>query len=536
MTPGDAPVAPVDSLEIQVVRQNGVSETIEVYRNIVNLRLYNQRLISIFLPEGLSNLESLNLSGNQFTSFTLPRGLTSLKELGLSGNQLTSSSLSLLGVSANLESLNLANNRLTSFTVPTGWTSLKELNLLGNQLTSLSLPDGLTNLERLDLSNNQLTSLTLPDGLTSLKWLDLSNNQLTSLTLPDGLTSLKWLYLDRNQLTSLTLSPDTASSIDSLNLQISGNPLVNISLPAGKDIDIRLDVEPEHYGISYGVVDAVGPEISRVENGLEVSWESGVLQKSARIEGPWEDVDASSPLRIFRPSLPAEFFRVRSEGSSNPPPDPDLPTDPTPLPEPGSHPLPLNGSLEGSIDPVGEEDEYQITVTDFGTLTVYSTGSMDLYGHLLDSSGNELASNDDGGGDTNFRISRLVSAGTYYVRVRHYDNSGTGDYGITSRFVEPSRLPLNGSLEGSIDPVGEEDVYQITVTGSGTLTVYSTGSMDLYGHLLDSSGNELAFNDDGGEDTNFRISHSVSAGTYYVRVRHYDNSGTGTYGITSEFR
>ena len=70
--PGDAPVAPVDSLEIQVVRQNGVSETIEVDRDIVNLHLNNQRLISIFLPEGLMNLQVLDLSGNQFTSFTLP--------------------------------------------------------------------------------------------------------------------------------------------------------------------------------------------------------------------------------------------------------------------------------------------------------------------------------------------------------------------------------------------------------------------------------------------------------------------------------
>ena len=359
--------------------------------------------------------------------------------------------------------------------------------------------------------------------------LNLQNNQLTSLSLPDGLTKLRELDLRGNQLTSLTLSPDTASSIDSLNLQISGNPLVNISLPAGFD-KIRFDVEPEHYV----VVAAVGPKISRVENGLEVSWESGVLQKSAGVEGPWEDVNASSPLQVS-PLLSSEFFRLRAEGSSTPPPDPDLPTDPNPLPEPGSHTLPLNGSLEGSIDALGEEDVYQITVTDSGTLTVYSTGSMDLYGYLLDSSGNELASNDDGGEDTNFRISRSVGAGTYYVRVGHYDNSGTGNYGITSRFAVPSALPLNGSLEESIDPVGEVDVYQITVTDSGTLTVYSTGSMDLYGRLLDDSGNELASNDDGGEDTNFRISRSVGAGTYYVRVRHYDNSGTGNYGITSEF-
>ena len=205
------------------------------------------------------------------------------------------------------------------------------------------------------------------------------------------------------------------------------------------NLDIPADIRIEFYGASppsppdEPSLPPRGLTYRRLANGLEVSWESGVLQKSAGVEGPWEDVNASSPLQVS-PSLSSEFFRLRAEGSSTPPPDPDLPTDPNPLPEPGSHPLPLNSSLEGSIDPVGEIDVYQITVTGSGTLTVYSTGSMDLYGYLLDGSGNELASNDDGGEDTNFRISHSVSAGTYYVRVRHYDNSGTGDYGITSEF------------------------------------------------------------------------------------------------------
>lgn len=111
-------------------------------------------------------------------------------------------------------------------------------------------------------------------------------------------------------------------------------------------------------------------------------------------------------------SLPAEFFRGRAGGSSKP------------LPGPISHPLPLNGSLEGSIDAEGEIDEYQITVTDSGTLTIYSTGSTDVYGYLLDSSGKQLDSSNV------FDTSYLVRAGTYYVRVWRDDNSDTGNYAI----------------------------------------------------------------------------------------------------------
>ena len=44
-----------------------------------------------------------------------------------------------------------------------------------------------------------------------------------------------------------------------------------------------------------------------------------------------------------------------------------------------------------------------------------------------------------------------------------------------------------------------------------------------------SSCSTITYNDDGGTSANFRISRSVTAGTYYVAVRHYDStSGTGS--------
>ena len=41
----------------------------------------------------------------------------------------------------------------------------------------------------------------------------------------------------------------------------------------------------------------------------------------------------------------------------------------------------------------------------------------------------------------------------------------------------------------------------------------------------------LASNDDGGDGYNFRITHAVSAGTYYLKVVGYDASATGRYTI-----
>ena len=41
----------------------------------------------------------------------------------------------------------------------------------------------------------------------------------------------------------------------------------------------------------------------------------------------------------------------------------------------------------------------------------------------------------------------------------------------------------------------------------------------------------LARDDDGGDGYNFRIAHTVSAGTYYIKVEGYDASTTGSYTI-----
>ena len=286
---GAIPTTAQEKLEIQITKEDGVSRTIEVDRDIEELNLRSSGLTSITLPEGLTNLEVLDLSGNtQLTNVTLPGGLT------------------------NLEYLDLSLTRLTSLILPEGLTNLKELWLF-NRLTSFTLPEGLTNLEYLNLGN-RLTSLTLPEGLTNLEELNLSYNRLTSLTLPDGLTNLKYLDLRYNQLTNLFLSPDTASHHFWLNLYIEDNPWMRIRRqPVG--MNIEFDVGHEHYGISYYDLPA-SPKISQVENGWEISWDAGVLQIAASVDGPWHDVNLQSPVKLQRhliSSIPAEFFRVRAE-------------------------------------------------------------------------------------------------------------------------------------------------------------------------------------------------------------------------------
>ena len=90
----------------------------------------------------------------------------------------------------------------------------------------------------------------------------------------------------------------------------------------------------------------------------------------------------------------------------------------------------------------------------------------------------------------------------------------------------PSTTP--GELEEGKED-GDRDYFRVVVAAAGTLTVETTGRVDTYGTLFDANRTQLATNDDGGSGTNFKIERQVQAGTYYVEVRGFRPTRTGTY-------
>ena len=265
---------------------------------------------SLTLSKGLANLQTLDLSsGVDLESLTLSEGLANLQTLNLANNQLTS--LTLPQGLANLQTLNLSGNQLRSLILPAGLPSLVDLDLSDNQLVEFTLPRN--NVRTLNLSENQLTSLSLPAGTTSLTELDLSWNRFRRLALPEGLSNLQTLKLEKNQLTRITLPEGWAIS-HHLNVYPAWNPLRQVLVPRGMNLD-RLSVS----GFSrdnYTIYDpAAILKISHLEDGVEVSWSGGVLQSAPAVAGPWNDVNAISPVRRLRSSsLSSEFFRLRPEG------------------------------------------------------------------------------------------------------------------------------------------------------------------------------------------------------------------------------
>ena len=108
--------------------------------------------------------------------------------------------------------------------------------------------------------------------------------------------------------------------------------------------------------------------------------------------------------------------------------------------------IPLNGSLRVSVPSPNSSPTnshyYAFVPLTSGNVTIYSTGSFDAKCYLYASNKeDEIAYNDDYDGNTNFRITYNVTAGTlYYIRPVGYDSSGT-----TTVHIEMA-MPADGGI------------------------------------------------------------------------------------------
>ncbi|MCP5527885.1 MAG: PPC domain-containing protein [Verrucomicrobiales bacterium] len=209
----------------------------------------------------------------------------------------------------------------------------------------------------------------------------------------------------------------------------------------------------------------------------------------------------------------------------------------------------LGSSVGGVIESAGDIDYFEVSVSSSTTLTAYTTGSTDTYGYLYNAAGTQLASDDDSGEGYNFALSYPVTTGTYYVKVRHYSSTGTGPYTLYvttgggggaddhgDTFAQATVVGMNSVTAGAINWGGDVDCFRVDLSAPGTLTAYTTGTTDTYGYLYDAAGTQLAYNDDAGEGLNFHLTGVLTAGTYYVKVRHWSASSTGAYNLHLEFQ
>ena len=96
-------------------------------------------------------------------------------------------------------------------------------------------------------------------------------------------------------------------------------------------------------------------------------------------------------------------------------------------------------------------------------------------------------------------------------------------------------LTLDTDATANVDYPGKFVLFSFTPQASGSYVFYSQWDDDSYGYLFDGNMIEIAYNDDEGEDSNFRIECELQAGTqYYFGARCYSVGDTGSIPVRLE--
>ena len=112
-----------------------------------------------------------------------------------------------------------------------------------------------------------------------------------------------------------------------------------------------------------------------------------------------------------------------------------------------------------------------------------------------------------------------------------YDPGDDTPAGGTSITPSSSLSTHGGHTLSSTDTY---DFFKVELSAGYKYVFETTGSMDTYGDLFDSTtlANNVACNDDGGVDRNFKIEYiPESSGTYYLRIRAYKVGTVGSYSL-----
>jgi hypothetical protein len=111
--------------------------------------------------------------------------------------------------------------------------------------------------------------------------------------------------------------------------------------------------------------------------------------------------------------------------------------------------------------------------------------------------------------------------------------------GVAYPFDKPpvpqaTELAVGATVSESIGKHGEEDLFHLKIDSAGTYTIETSGRTDVVMTLL-GPGNltkVVAEDDDSGQGSNAKITAKLQPGEYWVRIRHYRSTGTGSYKIS----
>ncbi|MBR5923637.1 MAG: hypothetical protein IKZ59_07580, partial [Clostridia bacterium] len=142
-----------------------------------------------------------------------------------------------------------------------------------------------------------------------------------------------------------------------------------------------------------------------------------------------------------------------------------------------------------------------------GMYCFYSSGEYDTYGRIINSNGDEIAYDDDGGSGSNFKVKFTATAGnTYYLLSRLYSASNSADYTVKLieyanpvDHVEVAPIQVIKDLSGQVYTDADNNEYFRYEYYNPTYTVYSKDGSDprttSYSTYIDGQYYYLEYND-----------------------------------------
>ena len=111
-----------------------------------------------------------------------------------------------------------------------------------------------------------------------------------------------------------------------------------------------------------------------------------------------------------------------------------------------------------------------------------------------------------------------------------YNNNLNYTPKIVLSYSEPANLYLSGDIETFVSSLYPSIWYKFTPSKTDYYKIYTTGKVDTYGDLYLNKNTYVKSDDDSGNSTNFKIIEKLYADqTYYIKVRGYSSTTTGTF-------
>lgn len=214
-------------------------------------------------------------------------------------------------------------------------------------------------------------------------------------------------------------------------------------------------------------------------------------------------------------------------------------------------PVEINNELNGNDpnDPKLNNPSKKYTVKlakDKTYLIDLVSTDFDAYLRLLDKAGNQLAEDDDSGGNLNARIVHSIDKdGDYQIVVTSFDGQ-LGKFSLKvrefvlkgeekPREVGKDGLSVNGQInQQDMSAVGKlGKVYSVQLKKGQTYTIdLASGDFDAYLFLFDGKSKLLAQDDDSGGGTDSRIVFRAEAdGVYHIIATSLDGDDTGEFSL-----